>query len=116
MTLGLVAATSSGIAWIGIAGWIVTFAAGAAFVSTSQEHLTAAMGDRRAPAVSWNNSALYAGTAAGTFLLGMTELGSASFTVLAASFSALAVLFSALVLLRRHPIAAEFESHPKSAT
>ncbi|WP_063042526.1 MFS transporter [Nocardia grenadensis] len=99
MIVGLYAATSSDIAWVCVAGWVVTFAAGAAYVGTGQEYLTATMGDLRAPAVSWNNSALYAGTAAGTAVLGTTALGSTPFTVLAVSFAAAAVLLSGSVAL-----------------
>ncbi|GGL16208.1 MFS transporter [Nocardia jinanensis] len=102
MALALFAATSSETVWISVFGWVITFAAGSAYVSTSQEYLTATMGDLRAPAVAWNNSALYAGTATGTFLLGMTELRSTSFTVLAVSFSGVAVLLSGSVMLCQH--------------
>ncbi|RZL84530.1 MAG: MFS transporter [Rhodococcus sp. (in: high G+C Gram-positive bacteria)] len=99
MALGLFVATSSDIVWLSIFGWILTFAVGSGYISTSQEYLTATMGDLRAPAVSWNNSALYAGTAIGTFLLGLTELGSTGFTVLATSFGAIAALLSGVVML-----------------
>lgn len=91
----------SDIAWICIAGWIVSFAAGSGYLSTSQEHLTSAMGDQCAAVVSWNNSALYAGTAAGTLLLGMTTRGSPQFTIIAASFGAAATLRDGFVLLQR---------------
>lgn len=94
MASGLLAATAAPVLWASMAGWVLTFAAGAGFVSTNQEYLTSAMGERRAAAVSWNNAALYAGTAAGTLLLGFTRLGGWGFTVLAMTFAVIAAVLS----------------------
>ncbi|MFB9073159.1 MFS transporter [Citricoccus parietis] len=100
MTVFIVFATAAGNIWLSLIGWVVTFAAGAAFVSNGQEMLTRSAGKNRAYALSWNNAALYAGMAAGTFLLGLVSLGETPFVIIAASFGVLSVLAS-LLLWRR---------------
>jgi DHA1 family inner membrane transport protein len=101
MSAGLVAATGSDLIGVSIGGFVLAFAAGSGFISTSQEVLTSAMGDMRAPAVSWNNSALYAGTATGVFLLGFTALGSVWFTVVSVAMAVAATAISLMIVRRR---------------
>jgi predicted MFS family arabinose efflux permease len=100
MTCFVVAATAAGNLWLSLIGWILTFAAGSAFVSNGQEMLTRSAGKNRAFALSWNNSALYAGTAVGTFVLGLVPLGEPPFVLLAGGLGTLTILASA-VLWRR---------------
>ncbi|RAN72391.1 hypothetical protein B5P43_32755 [Bacillus sp. SRB_336] len=100
MTCFIVLATAAGNEWLSLLGWVVTFAAGSAFVSNGQEMLTRATGKNRAYALSWNNSALYAGTAAGTFTLGLVPLGGPQFILAAGVFGALAVIASVVLWWR----------------
>lgn len=97
MTCGIILATAAGHLWLSLVGWIVTFAAGAALVSNGQELLTSTTGPRRAYALSWNNASLYGGTAAGTFCLGLAELGSTTFVLIAVAYGLLAVIASFLL-------------------
>src|SRR5699024_1968010 len=94
MTGGVVLATAAGHLWLSLIGWILTFAAGAAFVSNGQELLASSAGEKRAYALSWNNAGLYAGMAVGTFCLGLVPLGGSLFVAIAASYGVLAVLAS----------------------
>jgi predicted MFS family arabinose efflux permease len=97
MTVFITLATASGHLWFSLAGWALTFAAGSAFVSNGQEMLTHSAGKNRAYALSWNNSALYAGTALGTFALGLVPLGTTPFVVMSGGFGALTIIASALL-------------------
>lgn len=97
MTGFIILATASSHLWLSLIGWAFTFAAGSAFVSNGQEMLTHSAGKNRAYALSWNNSALYAGTALGTFALGLVPLGEAPFVLVAGGFGALTILASALL-------------------
>ncbi|AQA25992.1 sugar (and other) transporter family protein [Rhodococcus sp. MTM3W5.2] len=104
---GLVLAVALGVAataetWqVCVAGFVLAFFCGTAFFSTAQVYLTTVMAERRAPAVSWNNSVLYIGTGAGTTVLGLTTLGGTAFAVCSVAFALLAAGFSALSALRR---------------
>ena len=100
MTCSILLATMPEILWLSLVGWVVTFAAGSAFVSNGQELLSQAGGRNRAYALSWNNAALYAGTAAGTYLLGLVALGGTSFILIAGASGAFTVAAS-LILWRR---------------
>jgi predicted MFS family arabinose efflux permease len=100
MTVFIVLATAASSVWLSLIGWVVTFAAGSAFVSNGQEMLTHSAGKNRAYALSWNNAALYAGMAAGTFFLGLVPVGETSFVAMACLFGILTVLAS-LLLWRR---------------
>ncbi|MFI6433144.1 MFS transporter [Rhodococcus oryzae] len=108
---GLVLAAALGVAttadtWqLCLAGFVTAFFAGTAFFSTAQVYLTTVMAERRAPAVSWNNSVLYIGTGAGTTALGLTTLGGTAFAVCSVTFALLAAGFSALSALRRPSLA-----------
>jgi predicted MFS family arabinose efflux permease len=97
MTGFITLATASGHLWFSLAGWAFTFAAGSAFVSNSQEMLTHSAGKNRAYALSWNNSALYAGTALGTFVLGLVPLGETPFVLMSCGLGALTIVASALL-------------------
>jgi predicted MFS family arabinose efflux permease len=97
MTVFVVLATASGYVWLSLVGWVVAFAAGSAFVSNGQEMLTRSSGKNRAYALSWNNAALYAGTAAGTFALGLVPVGAPPFVLMAGAMGALAVVASAVL-------------------
>lgn len=100
MTCFIVLATAADNLWLSLIGWVVTFAAGSAFVSNGQEMLTHSAGRNRAYALSWNNSALYAGMAAGTFFLGLTPPGEAPFIAMAGSLGVLTVIASILLWRR----------------
>ncbi|MCC3296156.1 MFS transporter [Arthrobacter sp. zg-Y411] len=100
MTCSVVLATAAGNEWLALAGWVVTFAAGSAFVSNGQELLTRSAGKDRAYALSWNNAALYAGTAAGSFTLALLPLGGPLFIMTAGALGALTLVASALLWWR----------------
>lgn len=100
MTGFIVLATATDYFWLSMVGWVVTFAAGAAFVSNGQEMLTHSAGKNRTYALSWNNASLYAGMATGTFLLGLTPLGEVPFIVTAGAFGGLTVIASVLLWRR----------------
>lgn len=100
LTIFIVLATAAGNLWLSLIGWVVAFAAGAAFVSNGQEMLTHSAGKNRAYALPWNNAALYAGMASGTFLLGQTPLGETPFVVMAGSFGVFTVVASVLLWRR----------------
>lgn len=86
--------------WASIAGFMVAFAAGSAFFSTGQVFLTSELAERRAGAVSWNNSAMYVGTAIGTAVLGATGFGSTPFAIGSVVFACAATACSALLARR----------------
>lgn len=109
MTLCVVAATASGDLWLSLAAWVITFAAGAALVSNGQEMLTYAAGIHRTYALSWNNAALYAGLAAGTFLLGLLSVGGTAFVLVSGGFGVLTIIASALLWWRE-----SFTSRPSA--
>lgn len=100
MTCFIVLATAAGTFWLSMIGWVVTFAAGSAFVSNGQEMLTRSAGKNRAYALSWNNAALYAGMAVGTFFLGLVPLGEAPFIAMAGALGVLTVIASVLLWRR----------------
>ncbi|GAA4475103.1 MFS transporter [Rhodococcus olei] len=101
MAVGLAAATTADTWQVCLAGFVLSFFAGTAFFSTAQVYLTTVMAERRAPAVSWNNSVLYIGTGAGTTVLGFATLGSATFAVCSVVFALCAAGFSAVLAVRR---------------
>lgn len=85
-----------------VGGLVLAFFAGSAYFSTSQVFLTTVMAKRRGPAVSWNNSALYLGTAVGTTALGATALGSTTFALCSVGLALAAVCVSAWLTFRGH--------------
>lgn len=87
--------------WASIVGFMVAFAAGSAFFSTGQVLLTTELAEHRAGAVSWNNSAMYVGTAVGTAVLGALGFGTTGFGIGAVAFALAATTCSALLTLRR---------------
>lgn len=101
LTAALVLAVFAPTGWASIAGFMLAFAAGSAFFSTGQVYLTSELAERRSAAVSWNNSAMYVGTAIGTAVLGATGFGSVGFGIGSALFAAAAVVCSALLSVRR---------------
>lgn len=74
---------------------LIWCAAGAACYSTTQAFLSQNFGRKRAAAISWNNSAMNAGIALGTALLGTIPLASGEFPI-AATALALAGIGAAL--------------------
>ncbi|MGW0041818.1 MFS transporter [Rhodococcus sp. NPDC003348] len=101
MAVGLGVATTAGTWQLCLAGFVLSFFAGTAFFATAQVYLTTVMADRRAAAVSWNNSVLYVGTGAGTTVLGFTALGGTTFAACSVAFALCAAGFSAVLALRR---------------
>ncbi|WP_246098285.1 MFS transporter [Rhodococcus spelaei] len=101
LAVGLAVATTADSWQLMLAGFVLAFFCGTAFFSTAQVYLTTVMADRRAPAVSWNNSVLYIGTGAGTTALGLTTLGGTAFAVCSVVFALCAAGFSAVLALRR---------------
>lgn len=101
MAVGLGAATTATTWQLALAGFVLSFFSGTGFFSTAQVYLTTVMAERRAPAVSWNNSVLYIGTGAGTTILGFTSLGSTAFAACSVAFALLAAGFSALLATHR---------------
>lgn len=87
--------------WASIMGFMLAFAAGSAFFSTGQVFLTTELAERRAGAVSWNNSAMYSGTAVGTAVLGALGYGSTGFTIGAVVFALAATGCSARLAARQ---------------
>ncbi|OQQ26420.1 MFS transporter [Prescottella equi] len=87
--------------WASIVGFMLAFAAGSAFFSTGQVLLTTELAERRAGAVSWNNSAMYVGTAVGTAVLGALGFGTTGFAIGAVVFALAATASSAILSLRR---------------
>ncbi|MGW6692410.1 MFS transporter [Rhodococcus sp. NPDC054953] len=100
MAVGLGVATTAGTWPVALAGFVLSFFAGTGFFATAQVYLTTVMADRRAPAVSWNNSVLYIGTGAGTTILGATTLGSTAFAACSVLFALCAAGFSAMLAIR----------------
>lgn len=97
LALAVLAPTS----WVSIVGFMLAFAAGSAFFSTGQVFLTTELAERRSAAVSWNNSAMYIGTAVGTAVLGALGYGSTGFAIGAVVFAVAATTCSALLATRR---------------
>ncbi|MBO2450844.1 MFS transporter [Actinomadura barringtoniae] len=97
------ATTSLPTSLLALFGW---FVAGGAFYATQQSYLGSADPTRRATVISWNNSLMHAGIAAGTTLLGLTALEGWAFPTLSA---ALGITASALALsaLRLQPFGHE---------
>lgn len=91
-----VLATNPVLALVGLFVW---FVAGGAFYSTQQHYLSTVDPRQRASVVSWNNSMMNAGIAAGTTVLGVLAVGGVAFAVVAAAFGGLAAALS-LVLVR----------------
>lgn len=87
--------------WASLIGFMLAFAAGSAFFSTGQVFLTSELAERRSAAVSWNNSAMYVGTAVGTAVLGALGYGSGGFASGAIVFAVAATSCSALLATRR---------------
>lgn len=96
----LAVATAADEWWLSLAGFALAAFAGAGFFSTSQVFLTTVTAERRGPAVAWNNSALYLGTAIGATTLGFFTLRSTAFVVASASFGLLATLTCAVIVFR----------------
>lgn len=107
MTCCIMVATAADQLWLSLIGWIVTFAAGSAFVSNGQEMLAHSAGKNRAYALSWNNASLYAGTAAGTFTLGLVPVGGTPFIAMAGALGVLTVIASVLLWRRVETAAGE---------
>ncbi|MEV5506066.1 MFS transporter [Streptomyces orinoci] len=101
-TVGVVVAVSTTTLWLSLAGLFVWFVAGGAFYSTQQAYLSTVDPTQRASVVSWNNSMMNAGIAAGTSLLGALTVGGAGFATLAGAFGVAAALCSAGVVLAGH--------------
>ncbi len=101
MAGGLAVATTADSWQAVLGGFVVAFLAGTGFFSTAQVYLTTVMGERRGPAVSWNNSVLYIGTGVGTIVLGVTELGGTAFAVCSVVFALCAAGFSGVLAARR---------------
>ncbi|MFC9790851.1 MFS transporter [Rhodococcus sp. NPDC127528] len=101
MAVGLGVATTAGTWQLCLSGFVLSFFSGTAFFATAQVYLTTVMAERRAPAVSWNNSVLYIGTGAGTATLGFTTLGSTAFAACSVVFALCAAGFSAVLAFRR---------------
>ncbi|MER7797124.1 MFS transporter [Microbacterium sp. NPDC096154] len=99
LTGGLVAATLGDQEWVCILGFLVSNFGGSGFISGSQGMLVAAYPHMRASAGSWNTSAMWAGTALGTFVLGGTLLGSVGFAAVSVTMAMLATAAGAAVLL-----------------
>lgn len=100
LAIGLAVATTAPVWWLCMAGFAMSAFAGAGFFSTSQVFLTTVTAERRGPAVAWNNSAMYLGTAIGTTVLGAFALDSAAFGVVSASFGLLAAAVSVWIVVR----------------
>lgn len=82
------APTSLGLNLFGVG---INFAAGITVFGTCQFYVASVFhGDRTA--LSWNSSAMYIGTAVGTFALGFTAPGSSAFTLVALGLTGLAVV------------------------
>lgn len=94
MAAALYVAVVSDVGLVAVVAWIFTFVAGSCLVSNNQEIIARTAGNQRAFALSWNNSALYAGTAAGTALLSLVPLGGQAFAAIAVAFAVVSAAFS----------------------
>lgn len=97
MSLAVLVATTSPVLWIALVGWVLTFATGSAFVGNGQQMVSRETDTRRAYALAWNNTALYAGSALGTFLLGLVPLGTPYFAATATGFGVGAIVVSLML-------------------
>lgn len=85
---GIVLTTAPVSLELNLLGVSISFAAGIAVFGTSQLYVASTFhGDRTA--ISWNSSAMYIGTAIGTFALGFTPPGSAAFMAVGLAFTGL---------------------------
>ena len=116
LAAALALAVVSTAGWASIVGFTVAFAAGSAFFSTGQVFLTSELAERRSAAVSWNNSAMYTGTAVGTAVLGATGIGGTGFAVGSVAFALAATVCSGLLAYRRGAVTTPGSASPRASS
>jgi MFS transporter, DHA1 family, inner membrane transport protein len=89
------------VLWLVFLSLALWFLASGAFVTAQQTLLTIIAPKQRAASISWNNSVMYAGTAIGVWIMGLTWNQAVNIGWISLAFSIFSALFASLINSRQ---------------
>lgn len=100
LAVSLAVAAESGELVLTLVAVLAWFVASGGFVTNQQTLLVSAAPDSRAASASWNNTAMYVGTAVGVWIIGLMPHLTTAFAILASGIALCAAVDSAVLRLR----------------